>query len=187
MSNVEFTNAYSSFVPEVWAKRLEALLYTDTIMMQCVNHNYEGEIKNAGDTVNILTPGDVAVNSLHGGVIDYAEIEPAKQQLVIDQKKFFAFKVNDIASAQAGYDLMEAHLGNAKKAIEVDQDSYLLGLYTDTDEEKWIFVAIKGKNVNHTTLQYMQVKDFPAIILHALGISAPGNWMSHLPEGLFAE
>lgn len=147
MSNVEFTNAYSSFVPEVWAKRLEALLYTDTIMMQCVNHNYEGEIKNAGDTVNILTPGDVAVNSLHGGVIDYAEIEPAKQQLVIDQKKFFAFKVNDIASAQAGYDLMEAHLGNAKKAIEVDQDSYLLGLYTDTDEEN-----VKGSSDDATTL-----------------------------------
>ena len=71
--------------------------------------------------------------------------------------------------------------------ITADHGGYDRGHGTDTDEEKWIFVAIKGKTVNHVTLQYMQVKDFPAIILHALGISAPGNWMSHLPEGLFAE
>lgn len=147
MSNPEFTNSYSNFVPEIWSKRLQALLFTDTVMMQCVNHNYEGEIKNAGDTVNILTAGEVAVNSLHGGAIDYAEIEPSKQQLVIDQKKFFAFKINDVASAQSGCELMEAHLTNAKKAIEVDQDSYLLGLYTDADEQN-----VRGTSDTATSL-----------------------------------
>ncbi len=147
MSNPEFTNSYSNFVPEIWSKRLQALLFTDTVMMQCVNHNYEGEIKNAGDTVNILTAGEVAVNSLHGGAIDYAEIEPSKQQLVIDQKKFFAFKINDVASAQSGCELMEAHLANAKKAIEVDQDSYLLGLYTDADEQN-----VRGTSDTATSL-----------------------------------
>ena len=133
--STEFVNAYQNFIPEVWSKRLQAMLFTDTIMMQCVNHNYEGEIKNAGDTVNILTAGEVAVNSLHSDAITYNEIEPAKTQLVIDQKKFFAFKINDVAAAQSGNDIMEAHLGNAKKAIEVDQDSYLLSLYTEASEQ----------------------------------------------------
>jgi len=130
-----FTNAYADFIPEIWSKRLEQLLFADAVMLQCVNRNYEGEIKNAGDTVNILTPGEVSVSTLHGDSISYNELTPSKQQLTISQKKFFAFKINDAASAQAGIDLMEAHLVNAKRAIEVDQDSYLLGLYTDADAE----------------------------------------------------
>ena len=89
MSNTDFSNAYQNFIPEIWSRRLQAMLFTDTVMMQCVNRNYEGEIKNAGDTVNILTAGEVAVNSLHGDTISYDEITPSKQQLVIDQKKFF--------------------------------------------------------------------------------------------------
>lgn len=133
--STEFVNTYENFVPEIWSKRLQAMLFSETVMMQCVNRNYEGEIKNAGDTVNILTAGEVAVNSLHGDAITYNEIEPAKSQLVIDQKKFFAFKINDVAQSQSGNDLMEAHLSNAKKAIEVDQDSYLLGLYTEASDQ----------------------------------------------------
>lgn len=128
-----FTNAYTDFIPEIWSKRLEQLLMADAVMLQCVNRNYEGDIKNAGDTVNILTPGEVSVSTLHGDNISYNELTPSKQQLTISQKKFFAFKINDVASVQAGIDLMEAHLQNAKRAIEVDQDSYLLGLYTEAD------------------------------------------------------
>ena len=92
------------------------------------------------------------------------------------------------------------HIGNVHKyareedrpektlfIITTDHGGYDRGHGTDTDGEKWIFVAIKGKTVNHTTLQYMQVKDFPAIVLHALGVPAHPNWMSHLPEGLFSE
>lgn len=129
----EFTNSYANFIPEIWSKRLEQLLMADAVMLQCVNRNYEGEIKNAGDTVNILTPGAVTVSTLHGDNIAYNEITPTKKQLTVDQKKFFAFKINDVATAQAGIDLMEAHLQNAKRAIEVDQDSYLLGLCTNAD------------------------------------------------------
>ena len=71
--------------------------------------------------------------------------------------------------------------------ITADHGGYERGHGTDTDEEKWIFVAIKGKTVNHIDIQHMQVKDFPAIIHHALGIPAHMNWMSHIPEGLFSE
>lgn len=170
MSNPEFTNSYSDFIPTIWSKRLQSMLMSDTIMMQCVNHNYEGEIKNAGDTVNILTAGEVAVNSLHGGTISYDEIEPAKQQLVIDQKKFFAFKINDVANAQAGYNLMEAHLTNAKRAIEVDQDSYLLGLYTEADEQN-----VRGSSATATELTvenvYTEFVELAKILKNANAIS----------------
>ena len=170
MSNTEFVNAYKDFIPEIWSQRLQAMLFSDTVMMQCVNHNYEGEIKNAGDTVNILTAGDVAVNSLHGDAITYSEISPAKQQLVIDQKKFFAFKVNDVANAQSGISVMNAHLANAKKAIEVDQDSYLLGLYTEADEQN-----VRGSSDTATTLTignvYSEFVELAKILKNANAVS----------------
>lgn len=142
-----FVNTYGDFIPEIWSKRLGELLYDNAVMLQCVNRNYEGEIKNAGDTVNILTPGAISVSSLHGDNITYNEVAPGSQQLKISQKKVFAFKINDVASAQAGIDLMEAHLVNAKKAIEVDQDSYLLSLHTDAAAENIIGASASAAEI----------------------------------------
>lgn len=58
--------------------------------------------------------------------------------LEINQKKFFAFKIDDVAKVQANSDIMEAHLVNAKKAIEQVQDSYLLAMHTDVTEENTV-------------------------------------------------
>ncbi len=107
------------------------MLEKNCVMMQCVNKNWEGEIKNQGDTVKIITPAAVTVSTLTSDNLSYSALTPTSQDLVIDQKKFFAFKIDDASAVQANSDIMEAHLTNAKKAIEVVQDSYLLGLHTD--------------------------------------------------------
>lgn len=127
----QFTNAYSAFIPEVWSSKLNATLQKSCVMLQCVNTNYEGDIKNAGDTVNIVVPGDVSVSTFDGNALNYTELSPANKQLLIDQRKLFAFKINDVAVAQANTDIMEAHMENAKKAIEVAQDSFLLAKHID--------------------------------------------------------
>ena len=111
-------NAYSAFIPEIWSQKLNYMLSKECVMLQCVNRNWEGEIKNQGDKVKIITPADVAISTLSTSNITYSELEPTSQDLVIDQKKFFAFKINDVAQVQANADIMEAHLKNAKKAIE---------------------------------------------------------------------
>lgn len=126
-----FTNGYSAFIPEIWSNKLNTSLQKSCVMTQCVNRNYEGEIKNAGDTVNIIVPGDVSVSTLTGDDLSYNELSPSNLQLVIDQRKLFAFKINDVANAQAKTDIMEAHLENAKKAIEAAQDTFLLGKHID--------------------------------------------------------
>ena len=119
------TNAYSAFIPEIWSQKLNNLLEKDCVMLQCVNRNWEGEIKNQGDKVKIITPAGVTISTLSTEIITYSELEPTSQELVIDQKKFFAFKINDVALVQANSDIMEAHLKNARKAIEEVQDAYV--------------------------------------------------------------
>ncbi|MEI8129667.1 MAG: hypothetical protein WCG95_08655, partial [bacterium] len=152
--------------PEIWSQKLNTMLAKNCVMLQCVNRNYEGEIKNQGDSVKIITPATVSISTLSDTAITYSELQPDETDLVIDQKKFFAFKINDVAQAQANQSIMEAHLQNAKKAIEEVQDSYLLGqqayvdagnilggvtavtLDKDTIYENFVNLALKLKNAD---------------------------------------
>lgn len=127
------TNSYSAFIPEIWSAKLNNMLSKECVMLQCVNRNYEGEIKNQGDKVKIITPAAVTVSTLDTNSISYSELAPTSQDLTIDQKKFFAFKINDVAQVQSNTDIMEAHLTNAKNAIEEVQDSYLLSMHANVD------------------------------------------------------
>ena len=160
------TNQYSAFIPEIWSQKLNTMLAKNCVMLQCVNRNYEGEIKNQGDSVKIITPAAVSISTVSDSAITYSELQPDETDLVIDQKKFFAFKINDVAQAQANQSIMEAHLQNAKKAIEEVQDSYLLGqqayvdagnilgattavtLNKDTIYENFVNLALKLKNAD---------------------------------------
>lgn len=133
MADETSTAHYSAFIPEIWSQKLNSLLHKNCVMLQCVNRNYEGEIKNQGDTVKIITPAAVSISTVSDSAITYSELAPTECDLVIDQKKFFAFKVGDIAQAQANQSIMDAHLQSAKNAIEEVQDAYLLAQHTNVD------------------------------------------------------
>lgn|SRR5574344_283655 len=170
MTDETSTAHYSAFIPEIWSQKLNNMLTKNCVMLQCVNRNYEGEIKNQGDTVKIITPANVSISTVTDEAITYSELNPTEKDLVIDQKKFFAFKIGDIAQAQANQSIMEAHLQNAKNAIEEVQDSYLLGMHsnvvsnnivgsdaspialaTDTVYSFFVQLALKLKNSNALT------------------------------------
>lgn len=123
-------NNLSNFIPEIWSKKLSLLLDKSGVMMQCVNRDYEGEIKNSGDTVHIRTFGDVTVKT-YSGSITYDDLTSPTQELLIDQKKYFAFKVDDISKAQANINIMAGYLERAKVAIDLAKDSFLLAKHAD--------------------------------------------------------
>ena len=145
-------NAYSAFIPEIWSKKLSNMLEKKCVMMQCVNKNYEGEITAQGDKVKIITPAAVAISTLSSSAITYDELEPTSQELVIDQKKFFAFKINDVAQVQANTSIMEAHLENARRAIEQVQDAYLLAQHTNVAESNIVGGDSSPISLDKTTI-----------------------------------
>jgi N4-gp56 family major capsid protein len=152
------TSGYSVFVPEVWSQKLNQMLEKNCVMLQCVNRNWEGEIKNQGDTVKIITPAKVSVSTLTSDNITYSDLAPTSQDLVIDQKKFFAFKIDDVSKVQANADIMEAHLSNAGKAIEEVQDSFLLGLHTDVLVDNTVGSEDSPITLSKTTIYEQFVK-----------------------------
>lgn len=151
-------NSYSAFIPEIWSQQLNKLLEKQCVMLQCVNRNYEGEIANQGDTVKIITPAKVNISTLGTSSITYSELEPESQDLIIDQKKFFAFKINDIAQVQSNTDIMMAHLANARKAIEEVQDSYLLSMHSNVTKENTIGTDDAPVELNKSTIYEQFVK-----------------------------
>ncbi len=60
-----------------------------------------------------------------------------------------------------------------------------------SDEERLVTFAAAGKGVQHTEIQEMNIRDLAAIILYALGISAPEldeqGWTSQIPEGIWVD
>ena len=137
-------------------------------MLQCVNRNWEGDIASQGDTVKILTPGNVTIGTLDS-TVSYSEIAPTSTSLVIDQQKVFAFKINDVALAQANTDIMEGYLNKAKHAIEVEQDVYLLGKHVDVASGNVIggtsTVALTVSNIYAQFVQLAQIlKNSSAIV-----------------------
>ena len=162
-------NSYSAFIPEIWSAKLNTMLEKDCVMLQCVNRNYEGEIKNQGDKVKIITPAAVTIETLADSSITYDELTPTSLDLLIDQKKFFAFKINDVAQVQSNADIMEAHLTNAKNAIEEVQDAYLLSMHANVDSNNIVGSDSAPVELNKTTIyeQFvnlaMKLKDSNAV------------------------
>lgn len=142
----------SAFVPQIWSLKLNALLDKNCVMMQCVNRNYEGDIKNQGDKVKIITPANVTISTVGAENLSYSELSPSSTDLVIDQKKYFAFKINDVVQAQANQDIMTAHLENAKQAIEEVQDSFLLGMHTEVDKENTVGTEEEAIELDKNTI-----------------------------------
>lgn len=128
------TTNYTSFIPEIWTQKLESMLEKNGPIRQCVSKNYEGEIKNQGDCVKVILE------------------ESGEQQICVDQKKFFAFKINDIAQAQANQNIMEAHLQNAQRAIESVEDTYLLSQHIYTSPENIVGEETMPKKLQQTTI-----------------------------------
>lgn len=154
----DFSTTYSAFIPELWSHKLNNMLEKNCVMMQCVNRNWEGEIRQQGDKVKIITPAEVSVSTLTTDSITYSSLTPTAKELEIDQKKFFAFKIDDVAKAQSNGDIMEAHLNNAKRAIEEVQDSYLLGLHTDVVSANTVGTEAAPIELNKSTIYSNFVK-----------------------------
>ncbi|MBP3821109.1 hypothetical protein J6G99_05640 [bacterium] len=178
----DFSTTYSAFIPQIWSQKLNTMLEKNCVMLQCVNRNWEGEIKQQGDTVKIITPADVSVSTLTTDNITYSSLTPTSMDLEIDQKKFFAFKIDDVAKAQSNVDIMEAHLKNAKKAIEEVQDSYLLGLHTDVTSANTVGTDASPISLDKTTIYSNFVKLAKALKNSNAVYSGVKPWVVINPE-----
>lgn len=121
--------AISVFIPTIWSARLLEHLDKAHVYAGLVNRDYEGEIRNFGDTVKIQQIGDITVKDYEKDDIDDPEaIDGSTQSLVIDQAKYFNFAIDDVDAAQVNPKLMDKAMRRAAYALNDTTDQFLAGL-----------------------------------------------------------
>jgi hypothetical protein len=119
-----------NFIPELWSDRLFVRLRKAHVFANLCNKEYEGMLRNYGDTVYINELGPVTVTAYSkGGTLTYSELDSAQKALVVDQASEFHFKIDDINNAQTNPKLMDGAMDEAAYAVADTVDSYIAGLY----------------------------------------------------------
>ncbi len=128
--------AINNFIPQIWAAELLTSLKKTLVYAQptVVNRNYEGQIRNQGDTVRITSVNRPTVATYTKGVTNITpeQLTDAQRALLIDQAKYFAFEIDDIDMAQAadGGALMSEAAAEAAYGLADVADQFVVGLYT---------------------------------------------------------
>lgn len=123
-----------NFRPEIWSAQLLVALRKSLIYAGpgVVNRDYEGEIRNAGDTVRITSISRPTVNTYNPNTTSVVpeELSDAQRTLVVDQAKYWAFFVDDVDARQAAGNVMPQAASEAAYALGDVVDQYVASFYT---------------------------------------------------------
>jgi hypothetical protein len=123
-TNGDFTTSPTytgSFIPTLWSGKLLAKFYQNTMLAEITNTDYEGELRNKGDTIRIRTAPSITINDYTGaGSTLTTEVPtPIFQDMVVDQAKYFSVQTNDVLAQQADMDLMNMFTDDAAKQMKI--------------------------------------------------------------------
>ncbi len=118
-----------TFIPTVWAARLltaleKSLVYGQTNVS---NRDYEGDIREAGNTVKIASVGDVTIGDYakNTDINDPEILTDSEQSLLIDQSKYFNFYVDSVDRAQQNVNVLDEAMRRSAWALREKADTYL--------------------------------------------------------------
>ncbi|MBQ9773240.1 MAG: hypothetical protein IJW30_06000 [Clostridia bacterium] len=124
----------SAFIPTVWSETLYTELDKQYIGVSHCNRDFEGDIRECGNTVKICGLNPISVH-------DYAkntdmslpeELTSFNRELVIDQAKYFNFLIDDVERAQSNPDAMQLAMKNAANALADAADKYVYKICSES-------------------------------------------------------
>lgn len=162
--------SYANFVPKIWAKAIERELERKLVFAEDCNRQYEGDVKQMGDTVKILGVGKPTISKQKGGSIilpDAENVEDTSVEMQINTVAYFNFLVDDIDKRQAVGGLMDALNTEATQELASEMDKDIAALAGTRDAKKLYsdYKAVNADNVLGTldfALQMLQENDVPA-------------------------
>ena len=121
-------NYSGNFIPEIWSGKLVVNFYDATVLSAISNTDYEGEIRNQGDTVNIrTTPAIEIFEYKKGQTLKTTRPESPKIQLVIDKGEYFSCIEDDVDKIQSDIALMDQWSKDASERMKICVDKRVLG------------------------------------------------------------
>lgn len=111
-------------IPTIWAKKLLERFYDATVFAAIAQTDYLGEIKSMGDKVIVNKIPDITINNYRMGDNLVYERPPADTiELVIDQGKYWAFALDDVADVQAMMKMTGPWAESASEQLKITVDS----------------------------------------------------------------
>ena len=125
--NYAGVNYSGTFIPTLWASKLNRKFYTSTCLTEITNTDFQGDISNLGDKVVINNVPDIAIADYKiGGDLNYAVPTPSTVELVIDRAKSFQFQVNDVIAHQSKPNMMETFSNDAAMQMKIAIDKAVI-------------------------------------------------------------
>ena len=134
--------AYSGvFIPVIWSGKFVEKFYDATVLGAIASTDYEGEIRNFGDTVNIRTHPTINIQaySANQALVVQRPSSPLVT-LSINQGAYFNTVLDDVMEIQSDVDLLSNWADNASEQMKV---------YVDTQV---LLIDSIGNNVNASNL-----------------------------------
>lgn len=123
--------AITRFKPEIWSGLLMSSYKKALVYASLANTDYEGEIKQAGDTVRVSSISRPTIQTYgRNQDIQYEELTDAQRTLVVDQEKYWAFSVDDVDAFQARGNVVPEAMSEAAYGMADVVDQYVANLYT---------------------------------------------------------
>jgi hypothetical protein len=120
-------NYSGNFIPEIWSGKLIENFYDATVLAAISNTDYEGEIRQYGDTVNIRTTPEITIRDyVKGQTLTVENPDKPKLQLLIDKGEYFACVEDDIDKVQSDIVLMDTWSKDASERMKIKIDQRVL-------------------------------------------------------------
>ena len=114
------TSYSGAFIPTLWSGKLLAKFYQNTMLSEIANTDYEGELKNQGDTIRIRLAPSISISDYTVGQnLSYEVPTPIFQDMQVTKGKYFGVQVNDVLSYQSDMNLMNMFTEDAAKQLKI--------------------------------------------------------------------
>jgi hypothetical protein len=170
--------AITNFIPTLWAGGILRELERNQTWTQAgvVNRDYEGQIRQKGDSVQINMLGDVTIFDYTGTLPAPEELSDSMKTLVIDQQKSFNFKIDDIDKAQASENLMGEASRKASRGLNEVSGRFVANLALGADPAN----VLGSATAPLTTIDKNNVFEFLTEMKKRLddaGVPSAGRWL----------
>jgi hypothetical protein len=117
----------TGFIPEIWSGKLVEKFYASTVLAAISNTDYEGEIKNQGDKVNIRTKPTININAYSSdGALSLQRPSGNIINLNIDKGYYFNTILDDVMDVQSDLNLLSMWSDDAAEQMKITIDSEVL-------------------------------------------------------------
>jgi len=117
----------ASFIPTIWSGKLVEKFYAATVLAAISNTDYEGEVKNQGDTVRIRTKPTITIKDYKAdGDLEVERPVGSSVDLAIDQGKYFNLILDDVMEIQSDLNLMSMWADDASEQFKITVDTAVL-------------------------------------------------------------